>query len=72
MRVAPPRRGRPPAALVHPPPHRGRGRRAPRSPTRLSFGLVEPAEQDEAVRRLALALREVRHRGRASATDALS
>jgi DNA-binding transcriptional MocR family regulator len=39
---------------------------------RLSFGLVEPAEHDEAVRRLATALREVRRRGRGSATGALS
>jgi DNA-binding transcriptional MocR family regulator len=43
-----------------------------RTSMRLSFGLVEPAEHDEAVRRLALALREVRRRGRASATGALS
>ncbi|HEY1539475.1 MAG TPA: hypothetical protein VGF63_08770, partial [Solirubrobacteraceae bacterium] len=39
---------------------------------RLSFGLVEPAVHDEAVRRLAVALREVRRRGRGRATGALS
>jgi DNA-binding transcriptional MocR family regulator len=43
-----------------------------RTSMRLSFGLVEPAEHDEAIRRLALALREVRRRGRGSATGALS
>jgi len=39
---------------------------------RLSFGLVEPELLDEGVRRLAIALREVRRRGRAGATGALS
>ena len=43
-----------------------------RASMRLSFGLVEPGLHDEAVRRLAVALREVRRRGRASATGALS
>jgi DNA-binding transcriptional MocR family regulator len=43
-----------------------------RTTMRLSFGLAEPAEHDEAMRRLALALREVRRRGRGSATGALS
>jgi DNA-binding transcriptional MocR family regulator len=43
-----------------------------RTSMRLSFGLVEPAQHDEAVRRLALALREVRRSGRGSATGALS
>jgi DNA-binding transcriptional MocR family regulator len=43
-----------------------------RTSMRLSFGLVEPAEHDEAVRRLATALREVRRRGRGIATGALS
>ena len=43
-----------------------------RTSMRLSFGLVEPAQHDEAVRRLAVALREVRRRGRAGATGALS
>jgi DNA-binding transcriptional MocR family regulator len=43
-----------------------------RTSMRLSFGLVEPELHDEAVRRLAVALREVRRRGRASATGALS
>ena len=43
-----------------------------RTSMRLSFGLVEPAEHDEAVRRLATALREVRGRRRGSATGALS
>ena len=43
-----------------------------RTSMRLSFGLVEPALLDEGVRRLAVALREVRRRGRAGATDALS
>lgn len=43
-----------------------------RTSMRLSFGLVEPRLHDEGVRRLAVALREVRRRGRASATGALS
>jgi len=44
-----------------------------RTSMRLSFGLVEPALHDEAVRRLAGALREVRRRGRGvGATGALS
>jgi DNA-binding transcriptional MocR family regulator len=43
-----------------------------RTTMRLSFGLAEPAEHDEAVRRLAVALREVRRRSRGSATGALS
>jgi DNA-binding transcriptional MocR family regulator len=43
-----------------------------RTTMRLSFGLAEPAEHDEAMRRLALALREVRRRGRSGATGALS
>jgi len=43
-----------------------------RTSLRLSFGLVAPAEHDEAVRRLATALREVRGRRRAGATGALS
>jgi DNA-binding transcriptional MocR family regulator len=43
-----------------------------RTSMRLSFGLVEPALLDEGVRRLAVALREVRRRGRAGATGALS
>jgi len=43
-----------------------------RTSMRLSFGLVEPAQHDEAVRRLAVALREVRRRGRSGATGALS
>jgi DNA-binding transcriptional MocR family regulator len=43
-----------------------------RTSMRLSFGLVEPAVHDEAVRRLAVALREVRRRGRGRATGALS
>jgi len=43
-----------------------------RTSMRLSFGLVEPALHDEAVRRLAVALREVRRRGRVGATGALS
>ncbi len=43
-----------------------------RTSIRLSFGLVEPAQHDEAVRRLAVALREVRRRGRVGATGALS
>jgi 2-aminoadipate transaminase len=43
-----------------------------RTSMRLSFGLVEPEIHDEAVRRLAVALREVRRRGRGNATGALS
>jgi len=43
-----------------------------RTSMRLSFGLVEPAMHDEAVRRLAVAMREVRRRNRGSATGALS
>ena len=43
-----------------------------RTTLRLSFGLAEPADHDEAVRRLAVALREVRRRSRGSATGALS
>jgi DNA-binding transcriptional MocR family regulator len=43
-----------------------------RTSMRLSFGLVEPELHDEAVRRLAVALRAVRRRGRSSATGALS
>jgi DNA-binding transcriptional MocR family regulator len=43
-----------------------------RTSMRLSFGLVEPELFDEAVRRLAAALREVRRRGRAGSTGALS
>jgi DNA-binding transcriptional MocR family regulator len=43
-----------------------------RTSMRLSFGLVEPSELDEGVRRLATALREVHRRGRGSATGALS
>ena len=43
-----------------------------RTSMRLSFGLVEPALLEEGVRRLAVALREVRRRGRAVATGALS
>jgi DNA-binding transcriptional MocR family regulator len=43
-----------------------------RTSMRLSFGLVEPQLHDEAIRRLAVALRQVRRRGRASATGALS
>ena len=44
-----------------------------RSSMRLSFGLVDPSLHDEALRRLAAALREVRRRGRgAGATGALS
>ncbi len=46
--------------------------RSSRTSMRLSFGLVEPDLFDEAVRRLAVALRAVRRRGRASATGALS
>ena len=43
-----------------------------RTSMRLSFGLVDPAVHDEAIRRLAVALREVRRRGRGGATGALS
>ena len=43
-----------------------------RTSMRLSFGLVEPALLDEGGRRLAVALREVRRRGRVGATGALS
>jgi len=43
-----------------------------RTSMRLSFGLVEPPLLDEGVRRLAVALREVRRRGRAASTGALS
>ncbi len=43
-----------------------------RTSMRLSFGLVDPAQHDEAVRRLAVALREVRRSRRTSATGALS
>lgn len=43
-----------------------------RTSMRLSFSLVEPDAHDEALRRLAVALREVRRRGRGSATGALS
>ena len=43
-----------------------------RTSMRLSFGLVEPRAARRGVRRLAVALREVRRRGRASATGALS
>jgi DNA-binding transcriptional MocR family regulator len=43
-----------------------------RTSMRLSFGLVDPSLHDEAVRRLAVALREVRRRGRGGATGALS
>ncbi|MGH2900846.1 MAG: PLP-dependent aminotransferase family protein, partial [Solirubrobacteraceae bacterium] len=43
-----------------------------RTSMRLSFGLVEPELLDEGVRRLAVALREVRRRGRAGSTGALS
>lgn len=39
---------------------------------RLSFGLIDPAQHDEGIRRLATALREVRRRRRGSATGALS
>ncbi|MDP2712029.1 MAG: PLP-dependent aminotransferase family protein [Solirubrobacteraceae bacterium] len=45
---------------------------ASRTSMRLSFGLVEPARFDEGVRRLAVALREVRRGGRSGATGALS
>ena len=43
-----------------------------RTSIRLSFGLVEPELHDEGVRRLAVALREVRRRRHGSATGALS
>jgi 2-aminoadipate transaminase len=43
-----------------------------RTSMRLSFSLVEPEVHDEAVRRLAAALREVRRRGRGNVTGALS
>lgn len=43
-----------------------------RTSMRLSFGLVDPALLDEGVRRLAVALREVRRRGRVASTGALS
>jgi DNA-binding transcriptional MocR family regulator len=43
-----------------------------RTSMRLSFGLVAPELLDEGVRRLAVALREVRRRGRAGSTGALS
>ena len=43
-----------------------------RTSLRLSFSLVAPEAHDEAVRRLAVALREVRRRGRGSATGAVS
>ncbi len=43
-----------------------------RTSMRLSFGLVEPELLDEGVRRLAVALRAVRRRGRAGSTGALS
>jgi len=43
-----------------------------RTSVRLSFSLVPPEAHDEAVRRLAAAVREVRRRGRGSATRALS
>ena len=43
-----------------------------RTSMRLSFSLVAPEAHDEALRRLAVALREVRRRGRSSATRALS
>ncbi|HWC25467.1 MAG TPA: hypothetical protein VG474_02685, partial [Solirubrobacteraceae bacterium] len=46
--------------------------RSSRTTMRLSFGLVEPELLDEGVRRLAVALRAVRRRGRAGATGALS
>jgi hypothetical protein len=46
--------------------------RSSRTSMRLSFGLVEPEQHDEAVRRIAVALRGVRRRGRTSATGALS
>ena len=43
-----------------------------RTSMRLSFGLVEPEHHDEAVRRIAVALRAVRRRRRHGATGALS
>jgi DNA-binding transcriptional MocR family regulator len=43
-----------------------------RTSMRLSFGLVDPSLHDEAIRRLAVALREVKRRGRGGATGALS
>jgi DNA-binding transcriptional MocR family regulator len=43
-----------------------------RTSMRLSFGLVEPEQLEEGVRRLAVALREVRRRGRVGATASLS
>lgn len=43
-----------------------------RTSMRLSFGLVEPDLLEEGVRRLAVALREVKRRGRSAATGALS
>jgi DNA-binding transcriptional MocR family regulator len=43
-----------------------------RTSMRLSFGLVEPELLDEGVRRLAVAVREVKRRGRAASTGALS
>jgi DNA-binding transcriptional MocR family regulator len=43
-----------------------------RTSMRLSFGQVDPELLDEGVRRLAVALREVRRRGRVGATGALS
>lgn len=46
--------------------------RSSRTSMRLSFGLVDPALHDEALRRLAVAMREVRRRGRGGATGALS
>ena len=46
--------------------------KATRTSMRLSFGLVEPQLLEEGVRRLAVALREVRRRGRPGSTGALS
>jgi len=46
--------------------------KASRTSMRLSFGLVEPDAARRAVRRLAVALREVRRRGRGSSTRVLS
>jgi DNA-binding transcriptional MocR family regulator len=43
-----------------------------RTSMRLSFGLVAPELLEEGVRRLAVAVREVRRRGRNAATGALS
>jgi DNA-binding transcriptional MocR family regulator len=43
-----------------------------RTSMRLSFSLAAPDALDEATRRLAVALREVRRRGRTSATGAMS